>query len=327
MDLKKIRFRKNSPALGLLLCLAACFPAPSLTAPTLRDQPSTPAQTIILSATESASPTQRVMITTSSPDLQSTSIAFQLTLLPTPYESPTPTVSVTPFPTVARSETKPDCSPGALYTRCYDAILKLSFEYPARWGAITGNLRNTLGQPVFAYTFSFTNPEKLAIQAGGRGKGIIEARGGGSLTDFRGFKQAFPGACGDGVVFFCQEISPQVIFEISGSQAEDVCQPAPGVEQYPMVIVMIDLPDNPTINGFLFASEFLSDAQKQELDGMLGYSSNTMPRFTTCDAESQQRYDARVNAIVADVINGSGDAVTRDHFEMLLHLAHSISMP
>ena len=59
---------------------------------------------------------------------------------------------------------QPDCAPAGAYTRCHDAVLGVTFDYPARRGALGAQLATDAhaGQ-AYAYTFS---PGQAGLQAG-----------------------------------------------------------------------------------------------------------------------------------------------------------------
>jgi hypothetical protein len=206
---------------------------------------------------------------------------------------------------------------------CIDALLGIEFEMPAALGEITGVLRNgaELG---LTYSYGFENqlkPPNIILEAGGNSRDFSEGRES-RFIDFNGFLGKLDvELCKYPNFPICEKIQPAVLFQIMSPQADRICDPAPGTIFTFLSFVKIDLPDNPTINGFVFVSEFLSDAYRSELNTILGLTESGP---SDCQSPSMLAYDEKVAEIIDKINSGTIDAETLHNLDQLRHLAESI---
>lgn len=253
----------------------------------------------------------------------------EATQTPRPTASLMPTFKLTSTPTLEPTfeivQSKLDCVPGKLYTKCTDERLQIEFEYPIQWGEITTFFRKGFISG-YAYDYQFETDESdypIYLEAGGRSKDFSERRGG-SVSDFSGFETNTPErGCLVSMAAYCREIRPSVLLEVYASRAEDLCQPGPGIG-YPVVEVKVDLKDRPTINGFVFATKLLTEEADAKIDSILGYNQSS-GYFTKCaDPKIIKQVNAKLDAVIRALQTNSLDAETRVNYNQMLHLAQSI---
>ena len=94
----------------------------------------------------------------------------------------------------------------------------------------------------------------------------------------------------------------------------------------PAFRIEINLPDNPTIHGFVFEaplfSEQLANRIKENLYPLLGMANDMIP--TKCTAADQMAYDTLLMEVVDQLITRAVDKETLLKFDELIHLATSI---
>lgn len=334
--------------LAMLLC-AGCQAA------TPRSGPAAPAA---MAGTSQAEPIPSV-----TPMPSQTPIPELPTLATSPSPQAEPTPSVTPMPsqtpttpTVATSPSPQPMTPAAMpwaklpgesagrFVSCTDEVLGIEFEYPATWGEVGTHLG--AGNTGYSYYYFFSNfypPPATRLEypmAGGRSRDYTAGRGG-SLLGFRGFEDGtYPD--GDGCARLrstnrrdlwpiCREIRPGLVWAIEFQYASHFCGEIPGnllpVASYqPVVVILLDLPSNSTINGFVFEAPFLSQDLSKQLDSEL------LPLLMLGDIREQcihtadlEEFNRRVQAFVERVRARSLDAETLQNLDDLMHLATSIS--
>lgn len=248
-----------------------------------------------------------------------------------------PVATATPQPPIA-FDGKLNCVPAGAFTKCADGLLRIEFEYPTAWGSITPNLESGLPSMTgSAYEYSFDG-NKLAgstfVLAGGRSRDFSLGRGG-IPTDFMGYTPGDPdwGASCTAIwheqYALCENIDPNLTWLISFPDADMLCLSSggPGFSPMPAFRLEINLPDNPTINGFVWQVPFISEQFSNQLNSdlypLLGLDANT-EAVTKCDAESQQKYDAQRAIYLEQIKNRSVEAGTQKNLDELFHLVNSI---
>jgi hypothetical protein len=235
------------------------------------------------------------------------------------------TLTPSPFPTPILYSLIEHCTAGRTYTLCQDDLLRIDFKYPTSWGEITGQFQESW-ETGYKYNYAFSNIPAFGrqyVMAGGRSRDFSESRGSG-ITDFKGFLNASPREiCGSTIATpYCVTVQPNVFFKIQVPEAKYICDPGPGMIFEPVGLIFVNLPENPQINGFIFASPFLSDPLQDELDALLGITADQ--GATLCDLSSLQAYDQRVKDIVDAFLGNRLEYDSQHNLELLIHLAHSI---
>ncbi len=271
---------------------------------------------------------------------------------PTPSGAPVPPAPASPTPvkaapTLAAVPRQPEvvsegllaCTPLNTFARCSDDILNIEFEVPASWGAIETRL-TTGGYAGLAYNYFFggkTHAETEPLVAGGRSVDFDEGRGA-MPTDFPGYDH--PGfrrksACDfsgsdwfDNSFPVCRQVTDKVAWMIRLPNAATLCEAVFGYWQTdPVFRVEVNLPDNPTINGFVFEAPFFSEqfaAQvENDLYPLLDVRRDERP--SKCDDASRQAFDAKRVALIESITDRTADAETLEKVDELLHLAESIT--
>jgi len=252
-----------------------------------------------------------------------------------------PTLTFTPAPTSTLqplvhqpeliSKGKLNCSLLGIFTECVDEVLNIEFEYPTIWGEIEAELR-TGGYTGYAYFYYFGGKmpsETEPLVAGGRSRDFSEGRGW-MPTDFAGYGNVgIQGkeSCEPRDLYpLCEEVHPDVAWMIRFPNATSLCYGFLSTMLYPTFRTEINLPNNPTINGFVFEaplfSEQFSDEVESDLYPLLGLDSDMTP--TKCDDKSQQAFDAKLKVFLDKLINKSADSETVKNLDELTHLATSI---
>jgi hypothetical protein len=246
------------------------------------------------------------------------------TSTPSPTYTPTPTYTPSPSPTL--EQVSLSCQKSQNWTTCTDPLLGIEYQYPATWGDISGFINPYSGITGLSYYYEFhyiaTNNRPF-IQAGGEIKDFNVGREA-FITDFRGFGTStgseYCRHMAD--VLSCKEIQPNVIFVIDAPIVSLICKPGPGLETDFHAKILINLPDNPRINGFLFVSTFLSPVLKHELDAIIGLNAPGPPE--NCTDATQKQYDQKVQEIYQQYLHNTLDEISSHNIQDLLHLASSI---
>lgn len=247
-------------------------------------------------------------------------------------------LTLTPQPTLRQSELiskgKLDCLLEDTFTKCVDNVLNIEFEYPTTWNEIEAVLR-TGGYSGYAYDYYYggkTIAETEPLVAGGRSKDFSEGRGGMS-TDFAGYgdvglqfkKKACDSIWNDSFPI-CQEVTAGVAWMIQFPNAKYICNSAPGFYTKPIFRIEVNLPNNPTVNGFVFEAPFLSEKLsiqvKNDLYPLLGLGPDMFP--TKCSDADQKAFDAKLIAFVEMINMKTTDRETQRKLDELIHLATSI---
>ncbi|MEO6063293.1 MAG: hypothetical protein ABIQ99_15270 [Thermoflexales bacterium] len=243
----------------------------------------------------------------------------------TPASSATPAMAVTPV------DARLGCAlDGATYY-CRDQALGLSFRYPAAWGRIGRTNLRTSTQSGRAYDLVFDRPPVPPLPAaGGRSRDFAEGRGG-LLTDFGGYDKRAPGSliglgkdgkC-DPTFASCERIQPNVVLALLYVPGPIRCEGGPILVGDPVALVAIDLPNNPNVNGFVFAASFLSEATLARLNATIGVT--TQGDSTRCGSADVAAYDATLKDLLMGIQTGRADVETMANVSALRALAQSIA--
>lgn len=242
-----------------------------------------------------------------------------------PAASATPAIAVTPV------DARLGCArDGATYF-CRDQALGLSFRYPAAWGRIGRTNLRTSTQSGRAYDLVFDRPPVPPLPAaGGRSRDFAEGRGG-LLTDFGGYDKSAPGSliglgkdgkC-DPAFASCERIQSNVVLALLYVPGKIRCEGGPILVGDPVALVAIDLPNNPNVNGFVFAASFLSESALARLNATIGVTAQG--DSTRCGSADVAAYDATLKDLLMGIKTGRADAETAANITALRALAQSIA--
>jgi hypothetical protein len=237
--------------------------------------------------------------------------------MPSLTRQPTRTATFTALP-----EPKLDCVPVSDgFNSCRDSILGIDFEYPETWGAIEPILRH--GETGRSYDYQFSNASPH-VQAGGRSRDWSLGRGG-TWTDFQGFSEerTLESYCDFVQAAVCESVKPDVYRIVRLPTADMICYPAPGSFFQPASEVVVDLPANALINGFVFIAPFTSASLQSSLDSLLAFVD---PIASNCDDASRASYDAAIDQLAKDIRSSNLDRETLQNMSALQRLAESITI-
>ncbi|MCL7453404.1 MAG: hypothetical protein M8467_10195 [Anaerolineae bacterium] len=235
------------------------------------------------------------------------------------------------------SEGMLDCVPAGTFSHCVDDVLGIEFEVPASWGPIETSLRPGLDAG-FAYDYYFdgkAHAETEPLVAGGRSVDFSEGRGA-MPTDFGGYEHAGwqrTSACAGSGDWFrnsypvCQQVNENVAWMIRFPNASVLCEDVLGNWQtMPVFRIEINLPDKPTINGFIFEAPFFSEQFAGRLQNALYplLGARLDWRASKCDEASREAFDAQLMALIETITNRTADAETLENVDELVYLAESI---
>lgn len=302
-----------------LVPLAALLLGGCLSIPTVAPMPT---------STPPAIPTATAAATaTSVPTATSTQAPTATPAPPTAIPAPTATPAIAVTPVDARLGCARD---GATYY-CRDQALGLSFRYPAAWGRIGRTNLRTSAQSGRAYDLVFDRPPVPPLPvAGGRSRDFAEGRGG-LLTDFGGYDKSAPGSliglgkegkC-DPAFASCERIQSNVVLALLYVPGPIRCEGGPILVSDPVALVAIDLPNNPNVNGFVFAAPFLSEPALARLNATIGVTAQG--DSTRCGPADVAAYDATLKDLLMGIQTGRADAETLANISALRALAQSIA--
>jgi hypothetical protein len=246
---------------------------------------------------------------------------------PTAIPAPTATPAIAVTPVDARLGCARD---GATYF-CRDQALGLSFRYPAAWGRIGRTNLRASAQSGRAYDLVFDRPPVPPLPvAGGRSRDFAEGRGG-MLTDFGGYDKSAPGSlmglakdgkC-DPAFAACERIQSNVVLALLYVPGSIRCEGGPILVSDPVALVAIDLPNNPNVNGFVFATPFLSGSALARLNTTIGVTAQG--DSTRCGPADVAAYDATLKDLLMGIQTGRADTETLANVSALRALAQSIA--
>lgn len=289
---------------------------------------STPQPTPAPTSTPTAIPVATLAATpTGVPTVAATRAPTATPVLPTPVPAPTATPAIAVTPVDARLGCARD---GATYF-CRDQALGLSFRYPAAWGRIGRTNLRTSTQSGRAYDLVFDRPPVPPLPvAGGRSRDFAEGRGG-MLTDFGGYDKSAPGSliglgkdgkC-DPAFASCERIQSNVVLALLYVPGSIRCEGGPILVGDPVALVAIDLPNNPNVNGFVFAAPFLSESTLARLNATIGVTAQG--DSTRCGSADVAAYDAMLKDLLMGIQTGRADVETMANVSALRALAQSIA--
>ena len=231
----------------------------------------------------------------------------------------TPTTSVTTPPRHTTSWTRfadgvVTCETGPDSEQCYDTFLDLAFEYPSFLGKVSGAGLSKGDWSGVAYGYEMNGSWVDGI--GGRSRDY--SAGPDSVwTDLRGFcDQTVDDYCSPQESSQCEVVGPGVVAKVIFPASGDFCETYHYFGVSPEMIVAVDLPRHPVINGFGFAAALLppevevmsaptedqcSEAAQAEFDRAMQDLREALPAGTAAP-EIQARYDAMVQ--LAESIEG-----------------------
>jgi Tol biopolymer transport system component len=313
----------------LLATLGQCQTAPSGT------RASTPSPLPVANALQSTIAVITATVVEPEPEVGSSE-----TFSPTPRLAATPPATVLPTALLSRqpeivAEGMLDCVSLGTFSQCVDDMLNIAFEVPSSWGEIEAVLR-TGGYAGYAYDYYFdgkTHAETYPLVAGGRSADFSEGRGA-MPTDFAGYghaglqKESTCDPRWNDSIPICRQVTDDVAWMIRFPNAKLMCEGDVGSwTTRPAFRIEVNLPNNPTINGFVFEASFFSkqfsNQVEKDLYPLLGISSDMVPR--KCDAASQQVFDAQLVVLIKSITTRSADAETLKKLDQLTHLAGSIA--
>lgn len=306
-------------AIKSLLPLAALLMGGCISTPTASPAPL---------GTPTASPiATRAATATGVPTVAPTRAATATAAAPTPVAVPnaTPAIAVTPI------DARLGCAQDGATYFCRDQALGLSFRYPVAWGRIGRTNLRTSAQSGRAYDLVFDRPPVPPLPvAGGRSRDFAEGRGG-LLTDFGGYDKSAPGSliglgkdgkC-DPAFATCERIQSNVVLALLYVPGRIRCEGGPILVSDPVALVAIDLPNNPNVNGFVFAAPFLSESTLARLNTTIGVTDQG--DSTRCGPADVAAYDAMLKDLLMGIQTGRADAATAANVSALRALAQSIA--
>lgn len=227
---------------------------------------------------------------------------------PTPMSPPFALIEGTSIPAASLVI----CAPHAAFINCYDDLLDMSFSYPSFMGAIRETeLRQGAGSG-YGYEYYFEQNRENAY-AGGRSRDFRAARES-SYTDQYGFDdRTQEELCARRQAGICREIRPGVLFTVSFPNSGWFCEESRFFTNTPRVIIMIDLPQHPLIQGFGFTSSILSPEAEIKLQNE-----------RACDTTSRANYDGQMDKMRLTLEIGTADADVQMRYDAMVRLAQSI---
>ena len=199
---------------------------------------------------------------------------------------------------------------------CYDGLLHMSFQYPRFMGKLFSTELRLGGYSGVAYNYRFEGGDFAG--AGGRSRDFSEGRGR-FYSDYGG---GDPGdLCGGFAATLCFPVRDGVFAAILLPNAEWLCESSMGLNAQPMMLLLVDLPEQPVINGFVFVSSLLTQAdQTAFMDEWFGGNRE-------CEPGTAVALAAFVEELVTALLAGNADAAFQDRFDGMMQLAESVESP
>ena len=247
-----------------------------------------------------------------------------------PVASPAPLAEPTPG-AINSPDGQLSCSGVGLYRQCNDSVLRISFDMPFAWGAVTTTYKsysdgfNTGNETKYKFGAVLApNGDLLKIEAGGTSKIFVLARDGDN-TSFNGFA-AMPVDCVSNteIIYRCIKVNDRVILQLSIANHMWLCSLGPQPPLKPLAAIYIDLPDNPKINGFVALADISTAALAKALRDILREPDESgSPAGCKIDA-IWQTYDAEATAFLQSLEEGTADVDDQTLFGQVKHVAESI---
>ncbi len=231
---------------------------------------------------------------------------------------------VSPLPT-ATTSTAPEfltCAQDGDVTRCHDALLDLTFDYPDFMGSIVATELRPGGYAGTFYEYDITDREH-GVGVGGRSRDFSEGRGG-FPTDQTGFGgRTTRQICADGSAQICQVVRPGVAFTVWLPEAEWLCGGGIASSFTPRMLIRLNLPDHPLVHGFGFAAHLLP----HDMDAAARAAWEGDAIEERCTVAGHAAFDAARAELQLALENGTADPVIQARYDGLKDLAHSIQGP
>jgi len=261
------------------------------------------------------------------------------TAIPIKTFSPIPLTNTATLTLLPKGQPRPiargtlNCSTVGIFTKCVDDVLLIEFEHPTIWGQIDTTLREgTTSGYIYGYSLSeYLANETNYIVAGGISRDFTEPRGGTPLFAGYGDRSKKEEGCDakwQDIYPICQKVSRDVTWMIQLPNANYFCNSPNGPIYYSRALfrIEINLPNNPTINGFAIESSFSSNELFNQLENdlypILGIGTAMFP--TKCSDEDQKAFDKKLDAIIEKINERTIDEKTQNNIDELIHLATSI---
>lgn len=218
------------------------------------------------------------------------------------------------------------CVPRQQTYACTDTLLGIAFHYPLAWGKTTSTLMTSTVPSDYDNIYRVTFAQAPEVTTGGVGKinDLNAQRLGLKRGDweFAGGAMAWSNLCEHPQEYVCFQTPPNMLLWLHVLDADTVCA-GPGMEyDYPgKAYLMIDLPHAP-VGGFVIVSPFVSRPALQALEAIS--KPNEIKRGTQCDDATRAAYDAKRDALVEAIRNGTADAETQRNVDALRMIAESI---
>ena len=249
---------------------------------------------------------------------------------PTPHSIPTTTPRPTPTPTaLARQEAAEIITPSAsvrcevddAFLHCHDSLLDLSFAYPHFLGDITGTkLRPAWGAAGIYYEYELEHAHHYT-SIGGRSRNFTEGREP-SPTDLTGFDGRSTADICANRTSLCEAIRPGVVFGIEFPTVPPHCNEFFYPWPSPHVLITLNLPDHPLVNGFGFSQAFFDGLESETKDEFWGDRSEQ-----DCTPEGQAAFAARMADLRAALEAGTAEPAVQMRYAAFRDLAASIQGP
>ena len=245
------------------------------------------------------------------------------TVAPSPLQTPEPILPTplppsfylrdgTPIPAVPLVA----CIPQAEFIGCYDELLDMSFFYPSFIGAIHETKLRRGGYAGYSYEYFFEQIRRSAA-AGGRSRDFSEGRDI-MYTDQQGFgTRTVEEICESWQADICREIRPGILITVSFPKARWFCGVGGTFSVAPYILVMLDLPRHPLIQGFGFSLSLMTYEAEEELGNITGSE-------TFCSPEAQMNFDKQMDQMRLNLETGAAEPEIQMRYDGMVQLAKSI---
>jgi hypothetical protein len=208
--------------------------------------------------------------------------------------------------------------------QCRDTILSVTFEYPVTWGEAKASLGSSTAEGAYNYAYGMSFAHKAGMYTGGQGKWNGGSGMGGSFNTFQGGGR-FDSAkeiCAYQTEYVCIWPHSNVLLQLHVPGADEICRGPSMDYDYPgMARLMLNLPDNNKIGGFIFVTPFISSPTVRDMDMVLEVQNG---KGNKCDDATRALYDAKRDALVEAVRTGTADEDTMRAVNDLRAMAESI---
>lgn len=205
-----------------------------------------------------------------------------------------------------------NCSTVDNAVHCIDDYLGVEFTLPVAWAPSASELRrNSFGG--FSYSYQFSN-EGIGMHGVSAnyvlGVGGWLYRGENPLEFCRERLNAA----------HCEEVQPNVVLLIGIPSVRTLCSWQQPIFNAPKAIVLVSIPDHPTINGLVIDVEFMSESLRHELTALTPDRSASSP----CRLEDWVALSDRYQLLVNQIIEGTIDPESQHNLDNLRVIATSL---